>query len=144
MRIIPATTINLKNQIKEWAIANGDAEDVVLIQEWLDLESIKSFEGKELNEILAWMPDNLINRVNELKSSQVFHNTAGVPSESELEDAYNWASSLGSFDGSEKQKQWASNIAEKNITKIALAWKQGKEVPISAKWWIDNRNNIWF
>jgi len=63
------------------------------------------------------------------------------PDESDVEDALHWVES-NPFQGSDKQKKWASDIALQNLEEIALAWKSGKEIPLSAKWWIENRDNI--
>lgn len=64
-------------------------------------------------------------------------------SEPDLEDAYNAASSIV-FVGSEKQINWARDIATKASEDIARAWKHSSfQLPTDAKWWIDNRGNIY-
>ena len=65
----------------------------------------------------------------------------GMPSSSDLEDAHSWIECT-TFVGSEKQCDWARSIALKNINAIALALKKGMKPTDSAKWWIDQRNNI--
>lgn len=79
----------------------------------------------------------------EVKKSESEYYTFSIPSESDLEDATNWIEST-EFQGSEKQVQWAKDIALKHLQEIVSAWKKGIEIPISAKWWIENRNNIDF
>jgi hypothetical protein len=65
------------------------------------------------------------------------------PSEPDLEDAYNAIDSI-TFIGSEKQINWARSIATKNSEQIASAWKKKDfKLPTSAKWWIENRENIY-
>ena len=66
-----------------------------------------------------------------------------IPSESDLEDALHWVENT-EFKGSEKQVSWAKDIAQKHLQEIVSAWKKEIEIPISAKWWIENRNNIDF
>ena len=69
--------------------------------------------------------------------------TFSIPSESELEDALHWVENT-EFQGSEKQVKWAKDIALKHLQEIVSAWKKEIEIPISANWWIENRNNIDF
>lgn len=63
------------------------------------------------------------------------------PAENELEDAINWVDGT-KFDGSEKQIKWAKDIAHKNLEYICRLWKENKVPSTSAKWWIENRNDI--
>lgn len=63
--------------------------------------------------------------------------------EPDIEDAYNTADTIN-FTGSEKQINWARSIATKSSEEIARAWKKKNfSLPGSAKWWIDNRNDIY-
>jgi hypothetical protein len=62
-------------------------------------------------------------------------------SEPELEDAYHVADSI-QFAGSPKQIKWAQDIALNNLQAIALSDMAFNQFPKSAKWWIDNRENI--
>ncbi|MDM9583094.1 hypothetical protein [Nostoc sp. GT001] len=65
-----------------------------------------------------------------------------VISEPELEDVNHAIDSLN-LSGSEKQIKWAFDIAHKSAADIAAAWKKKDfSLPTSAKWWIDNRDNI--
>lgn len=78
---------------------------------------------------------------DDFRIEESLKSAAGVPSENDLEDAYNWVDSTP-FDGSEKQVKWAKDIAHKHHHAICLAWKKGEKIPTKAKWWIENRNNI--
>ena len=69
--------------------------------------------------------------------------TSKEVSEPDTEDALHYIESL-IFQGSEKQIKWAKDIALKNIEDVARALKLDKSIPASAKWWIDNRNNLIF
>jgi hypothetical protein len=134
----------LKNQVRQWIESLEDLEpqDKTDILEWLQKEASSFFDGKTLESVQDWMPDNLLPRLQEMRANESFSKAAGVPDESDIQDAIHWAESLNSFCGSEKQKAWASNLALPMATSIALAWKKGKTVPASAKWWIDNRQNL--
>lgn len=87
----------------------------------------------------------LLPLIAELEASEkvcaAIANDQGIPSESDLEDALSWAE-CATFQGSQKQINWAKAIAAEHVMAIALAHKQGKQVPTDAKWWIDNRDNI--
>ena len=116
-------------------------DDVKLFQEWLSLKDPSFFKGKTLEEILSWTEENLLDDLALLRVAESLKSIAGIPSESDLEDAYNWVDST-TFNGSAKQVKWAKDIAHKNHEAIVLAWKQGKKIPTEAKWWIENRANI--
>lgn len=79
----------------------------------------------------------------EVKKSESEYYTFSIPSESDLEDALHWVENT-EFQGSEKQVKWAKDIALKHLQEIVSAWKKEIEISISAKWWIENRNNIDF
>ena len=64
------------------------------------------------------------------------------PSESDLEDAYNAADCI-KFAGSEKQIKWARDIATNNNREISASKLSFNQLPVSAQWWIENRNNIY-
>lgn len=62
-------------------------------------------------------------------------------SESDLEDAYQWIES--SLVGvSPAQLKYGKDVAHKHHAEIAIAWKENKKLPIQAKWWIENKQNI--
>lgn len=64
-------------------------------------------------------------------------------SESSKEDVYQSIESLD-FVGSEKQIKWAKDIAHKATDDIAKAWRNKDfKLPTSAKWWIENKENIY-
>jgi hypothetical protein len=120
-------------------------EDLAIIYQWFATNNSARYwqsAGKEKNPKLMaeWILDNALSEVESKKAEKSFHKAAGVPSESDLEDAYNWVES--SLNGSPAQIKWAKDIAHKHQNEICIMWKKGKEIPTSAKWWIDNRNGI--
>lgn len=66
--------------------------------------------------------------------------SAGLPSESELEDAINWCE-CAELKGSLKQVKWARSIASNHATAVATVLACGGKLPTSASWWIDHRDN---
>lgn len=63
-------------------------------------------------------------------------------SETAKEDAYQAIEGIN-FTGSEKQINWARDIAHKSADDIAKTWKNKHfNLPTSARWWIENRENI--
>lgn len=82
-------------------------------------------------------------RLDEKEGLETLLEDSPVVAETDLEDAYNAADSI-QFVGSEKQVSWARNIATNASESIALAMKK-KDVllPTSAKWWIENRSDIY-
>jgi DNA primase large subunit len=120
-------------------------EDLETIYQWfLAKNSARYWQSaqkeKSASEMADWILENAMSEVEAEKAEQSFTKAAGVPSESELEDAYNWVES--SLSGSPAQIKWAKDIAHKHQNEICIMWKKGKEIPTSAKWWIDNRNGI--
>lgn len=63
--------------------------------------------------------------------------------EPDLEDAYHWIDAQELI-GSPKQIKWAKDIMLSHQRGIALALKSNKTIPLSARWWIENRENIDF
>ena len=96
-------------------------------------------EQKDFKEMADWI---VANFWRELQVEQKTY-TFSIPSESELEDALHWVENT-EFQGSQKQIKWAKDIALKHLQEIVSAWKKGIEIPTTAKWWIENRNNIDF
>lgn len=141
MRLAPPSYLELKAFIADPANEAVDADDVAIIQEWMELRGMAYFKGKTFEEVLEWIPDNIESDIAALKMEKACKQIAGVPSESDLEDAYNWVDST-QFTGSPKQIAWAKSIAHNHHTAIVLAWRQGKTIPTDARFWIDNRNNI--
>ena len=119
---------------------DADAEDLATVREWMKLKPSAWFVGRTVSQIMDWMPDNLIADLEQLKAANSFQKASGTPSESDLEDAYNWVEC--SVTGSEKQVAWAMSIAHDYHFAIVQAWKAGKSIPTAASWWIENRNNI--
>lgn len=109
-------------EMADWIIANFWRE--LQIERKLDAETIDKF------------PDGV-------EKTESGHYTFSISSESDLEDALQWVENT-EFQGSEKQVKWAKDIALQHLQEIVSAWKKGIEIPISAKWWIENRNNIDF
>jgi hypothetical protein len=120
-------------------------EDLVIIYQWFVANNQARYwqsaqKEKSASEMAEWILGNALGEVESKKAEESFAHAAGVPSESELEDAYNWVES--SLSGSPAQIKWAKDVAHKHHTEICLMWKKGKEIPKTAKWWIDNRNGI--
>lgn len=136
----------LADRVRNYFLANGDDEDIDAIERFIRL-SDPDFFGRfdSVDEFMTWAADGLLPLMAELDASEkvstAIANDQGIPSESDLEDALNWAE-CAAFQGSEKQIRWARAIATDHIMAIAIAHKQGKQVPTDARWWIDNRNNI--
>lgn len=131
-------------EFQKWIDENPgqiDQEDIDTLKEWFNLKPRTWFRAKNFAEIQNWIVDNLIPDLEAMKAQQMMSVAAGMPSESELEDAYTWIECT-SFQGSIKQIEWAKSIAHNNHQPIVLAWKKGQTVPTKASWWIDNRNNI--
>jgi hypothetical protein len=102
-------------------------------------------EQKDFKEMADWIIANFWRELQieqKLKEQQT-KEPIKIPSESDLEDALQWVENTD-FQGSEKQVKWAKSIALKNLQEIVSAWKKGIEIPIFAKWWIENRGNINF
>ena len=120
-------------------------EDLAIIYEWFATNNSARYwqsaaKEKSPQQMAEWILENALSEVESKKAEKSFHKAAGSPSESDLEDAYNWVEDA--LTGSEKQIKWAKDIAHKHHTEIHIMWKQGKSIPVSAKWWIDNRNGI--
>ena len=129
----------LQNNSEEFQLEAGEtfesvAEDIVL-------EVIK-----EESFIVSSIP------INEIIFSAALKNLDSIPSdddtkeedpvsESDREDALNYVESL-KFEGSPKQIKWATSIALDAVDDVAIALKNNKKIPTSAKWWIENRGNI--
>lgn len=109
-------------KMADWIIANF----------WRELQIERKLEEETIDEL----PDGV-------EKTESGYYTFSIPSESDLEDALHWVEST-EFQGSEKQVKWAKDIALKHLREIVSAWKKEIEIPISAKWWIENRNNIDF
>ena len=114
---------------REYTVMGGYSPDEQLFTKAQQLLSELDDSGK-LEEMLA-----------EIQPPQTQSDAIEV-SGSDLEDAYNAADSI-SFTGSEKQINWARSIATNNDRAIALSGLSLKQLPASAKWWIDNRNDVY-
>jgi hypothetical protein len=133
-------------KVVEYLVSNSEfqlepGETYQSIAEDLVLEVIR-----EESFILSSVP------INEIIFSAVLKNLDSIPcdyeieeedpvSESNREDALNYVESL-KFEGSEKQIKWAKSIAVRAIDDVAIALKNNKKIPTSAKWWIENKGNI--
>ena len=134
--------------IRAYIVEFGDDEDLSMFDRYCELAPTNFFMGMSVDSFLEWAESNLGRVLTQLEMDSAGKRVAasvssayGIPAEPDLEDALTWAECT-EFQGSEKQIKWARDIASKNTTAIALAHKQGKAIPTSAKWWIDNRNNI--
>ena len=76
-------------------------------------------------------------------ANQSIQSQTDLVAEPDLEDALNTIEALP-FKGSDKQIKWAKDIALKNLRDVAIALKNNKQLPLSAKWWIDNRTGLNF
>jgi hypothetical protein len=124
-QLVIAKTIKkcpLFNDIKEWKKVDGmNIQDVlILIDQWQENQSI-------------------FDSIKEAVISTV--NNEYLIVETDLEEAYQVIDAI-KFEGSEKQINWAKDIAFKSQIEVARALKVNKKIPTSAKWWIENRNNI--
>jgi hypothetical protein len=120
-------------------------EDLEIIYQWFVANNSARYwqsaqKEKTAKDMADWILANALSEVDSKRAEESFTKAAGVPSESNLEDAYNWVES--SLEGSEKQIKWAKDIAHKHHNEICIMWNRNKNIPISAKWWIDNRNSI--
>jgi hypothetical protein len=87
--------------------------------------------------------EKLEEMLNEIRSLESQSNESECePSESDLEDAYNAADCI-KFAGSEKQIKWARSIAANSNKAISLSNLSFNRLPVAAKWWIENRNDIY-
>ena len=129
----------LKNNADEFQLEPGEtyqsvAEDLVcdvIREESFIVSSVPIHES-----IFA----SVLKNLDSLKENESYSSSEGV-AEPDIEDALHYVEAL-SFVGSEKQIKWAKDIALKHLDDVSLALKRNKSIPISAKWWIDNRNNI--
>lgn len=129
-------------------LQEGLEEDMQALLQWFEFRNNARYwqqvkEKFSPSEMAEWVLENIVSELEKRNASSSFHKAAGVPSESDLEDALNAAESIV-FVGSEKQVKWAKDIAVKNHEKIAFAWKQKSDIslPASAKWWIENQRNL--
>ena len=63
---------------------------------------------------------------------------AGVPTQQETEATVEWL--VSQLEGTPKQVAWAKDIVAKKATQVQVCRQQGREIPTSAKWWIDHRD----
>jgi hypothetical protein len=77
------------------------------------------------------------------RATKSIEDQSDLVAEPDMEDALNTVEALP-FKGSEKQIKWAKDIAVKNLRDVAIALKNNKQLPLSAKWWIDNRTGLNF
>ena len=83
----------------------------------------------------------VLRNLEALNEDESYISDESEVAEPDIEDALHYVESLA-FQGSEKQIKWAKDIALKNLDEVAKALRLDKSIPTSAKWWIDNRNNI--
>lgn len=120
-------------------------EDLEIVYRWFQINNLARFwqstqKEKSAFEMADWILDNALAEVENNEIEEVFTKVAGVPSESDLDDVYNWVES--SFTGSLKQTDWAKAIAHRHHIEIAIMWKKKKSIPTAARWWIDNHDSI--
>jgi len=90
---------------------------------------------------IEWYDRELQSYTEGLEQEYQYHGQGESVAENDLENAYQWADSAD-FEGSPKQINWARDIATKNCEYIVSLWEAGEEPTLSAKWWIDNRQNL--
>lgn len=147
------TFVELKEirlRIRNWVLENfelTEQEAITVVSESINLcpcpaivgESPEAYIDRATRKRITYIdnnPDKFGNEKGEVEVND-------EPAEPDLEDAYNAADSI-SLTGSEKQINWAKSIATKNNEQIARAWKKKDfKLPTSAKWWIENRDNIY-
>jgi len=133
---------------KEYILADNEAEFAPIISFILRIKGVNEplfWEGccgKEMNaeDIAKFLVGEYYNFMD-APAAYSMGMLKTETSENELEDAINWVDAT-KFQGSEKQVKWAKDIAHKNLEYICKLWKSGQEPSISAKWWIENRNEI--
>lgn len=141
----------IRLQIKKWVLGEFEVteqEAISVVSETLSLCPCPAIVGEIPNDYIdravrkriIFIRNNPDKFDNDEGQVEVNHTE---PSEPDLEDAYNAADSIA-FVGSEKQINWAHSIATKNNEQIAKAWKKKNfKLPTSAKWWIENRDNVY-
>lgn len=129
----------LKNNADEFQLEPGETHQSVAEDLVCDVIGRESFivSSVPINEIIV---SAVLKNLQALNEDESYTSESGV-SEPDTEDALHYIESL-IFQGSEKQIKWAKDIALKNIDAVAQALRENKSIPTSAKWWIDNRNNI--
>ena len=144
--------MTLCDRVENYIAEHGDDDDILQFAEFIKLvewsgeplfnqfDSIESFMSWAAKDMGPWMSQRRIELAKNagVRSIAV---SQGMPSSSDLEDAQSWAECT-TFVGSERQCAWARSIALKNLNAIALAFRKGAKPTNSAKWWIDNQNNI--
>ena len=63
---------------------------------------------------------------------------AGVPTQQETEATVEWL--VPQLEGTPKQINWAKDIVAQKATQVQVCRQQGRDLPTSAKWWIDHRD----
>ena len=129
----------LKNNAEEFDLEPGETYQGVAENLVSDVIMEESFivSSIPIHEIIV---STVLKNLEALGENESYTSEPEV-SEPDTEDALHYIESL-IFQGSEKQIKWAKDIALKNVDAVAQALRKNKSIPTSAKWWIDNRNNI--
>lgn len=126
--------------LSSFVLSEKEAEELALgaVKEVCDGSFVVDvYEKKESQVVSA-----ALQKINEWNTpiKELAENSV---SEIDLEEALHFIEALN-FSGSPKQIAWAQSIANQKLEIVAEALKQGKKIPASAKWWIENRENISF
>lgn len=93
-------------------------------------------------DMAVWIMENAIVDLRDSLAEDSFLKAAGVPSESEIEDANTLIESI-QFVGSDAQIKFARDIAQRSIYQVALAMRnENFKIPREAKLWIQNQNSL--
>lgn len=132
----------LKNNADEFQLEPGETYQSVAEDLVCNVIKEESFivSSVPINEIIF---SAVLKNLNALNEDESYVSETSALSETDTEDALHYIESL-SFQGSEKQIKWAKDIALKNLDEVAKALKVNRPISTSAKWWIENRNNISF
>lgn len=128
----------LKNNADEFQLEPGETYQSVAEDLVCDVIKEEAFmvSSVPINELIF---SEVLRNLNTLREDESY--TSHEVAEPDTEDALHYLESF-EFEGTEKQVKWAKDIALKNINEVAQALRKNKSINPSAKWWIDNRNNI--
>lgn len=136
--------LHLNQLAQDVGATEGDYQDLF---KWFEYRKTAIFWGKfkrqfqSIKDAADWIIDNAISDLESHAVEEAFHKAASAPSGTDKEDAYQLIDSL-KFEGSDRQIKWAKDIALKSLDAVCLVLKKNKSIPASAKWWIDNRNDV--
>jgi hypothetical protein len=134
----------VKNAMVELGADDGDLDMLDRFRKLIPLNTFKDFGS--VDEFIGWAAENLISYVESKEAERriaIAVTGLDIPEHDPeaLESAETWADTAN-FQGSPKQVSWARSIAKKESYAICSAWAAKKQLPLAAKWWIDNRAQI--